>query len=370
MHKSKFWKSMLLVGVLCMATPAWADVKSAQQTAEISEEGDLEKDYEAFEETKDQILISAALDEKDEDICHISAAVPNMPGDVEKVTFHLIQRDQKDDKGKWYKGKKKSQEIFQISLDETELKTDVAYEVKAYAKKEDKSSIYLGKTAFLISEEEVALKREDEKENEKEEKSEASVSVNGQSALVDDATNNELGYYTIMGNSTATVEQMVKEYNSQSVEYPSEALESGGAATIEEFCEILYEECEKEGVRAEVAFAQSMLETGWLQFRGDSQVEQFNFAGLGTTGGGVKGIYFPDVQTGLRAQVQHLKAYASSDKLNEECVDERFDLVTRETAPYVEWLGIQENPYGGGWAAGADYGAKLLRIISDLKAIK
>ncbi len=71
----------------------------------------------------------------------------------------------------------------------------MAYEVKAYAKKEDKSSIYLGKTAFLISEEEVALKREDEKENEKkEEKSEASVSANGQSAFVDDATNNELGY--------------------------------------------------------------------------------------------------------------------------------------------------------------------------------
>ena len=182
---------MLLVGVLCMATPTWAGVKSVQQTAEISEESDLEKDYEAFEE-------------KDEDICHISAAVPNIPGDVEKVPFHLIQRDQIDDKGKWYKGKKKSQEIFQISLDETELKTDVAYEVKAYAKKEDKSSIYLGKTAFLISEEEVALKREDEKENEKEEKSEASVSANGQSAFVDDATNNELGYYTIMGNSTAT----------------------------------------------------------------------------------------------------------------------------------------------------------------------
>ncbi len=65
MHKSKFWKIMLLVGVLCMATPTWAGVKSVQQTAEISEESDLEKDYEAFEETKDQILISAALDEKD-----------------------------------------------------------------------------------------------------------------------------------------------------------------------------------------------------------------------------------------------------------------------------------------------------------------
>jgi hypothetical protein len=42
--------------------------------------------------------------------------------------------------------------------------------------------------------------------------------------------------------------------------------------------------------------------------------------------------------------------------------------VTRETAPYVEWLGIQENPYGGGWAAGKDYGSKLRKILTDLKS--
>ena len=48
--------------------------------------------------------------------------------------------------------------------------------------------------------------------------------------------------------------------------------------------------------------------------------------------------------------------------------DERFDYVTRETAPYVEWLGIQENPYGGGWAAGKDYGSKLRKILADLKS--
>ena len=42
--------------------------------------------------------------------------------------------------------------------------------------------------------------------------------------------------------------------------------------------------------------------------------------------------------------------------------------VTRETAPYVEWLGIQENPYGGGWAAGKDYGSKLRKILADLKS--
>lgn len=47
--------------------------------------------------------------------------------------------------------------------------------------------------------------------------------------------------------------------------------------------------------------------------------------------------------------------------------DERFGYVTRETAPYVEWLEIQENPYGSGWAAGENYGSKLREILSDLK---
>ena len=46
--------------------------------------------------------------------------------------------------------------------------------------------------------------------------------------------------------------------------------------------------------------------------------------------------------------------------------DERFGYVTRETAPYVEWLEIQENPYGSGWAAGENYGSKLREILSDL----
>ena len=78
----------------------------------------------------------------------------------------------------------------------------------------------------------------------------------------------------------------------------------------------MIEEADAEGVRGEVVFEQAMLETGWLQFGGDASAGQFNFSGLGTTGGGVAGNSFPDVRTGIRAQVQHLKAYASSEELN------------------------------------------------------
>ena len=352
MRKSRFFRTILHVVTIGVLTLGPAEAVLADS------ESKLEKEYEAFERTQDEIQVGAALDEKDDDICHIRVEVPNLPSDIEKIRFHVTQKEKEKDKGEWYTGTKKAQETWQISLDETDLSTETAYEVKAYAQRAEKDRIYLGKTSFLINEE--TVETDETKEN---------LSASSQEIIVDDATNNAMGYYTIMGSSTATVEQMVEDYNAQGVTYPGDVLGKGGASDIEEFCQILYEECETEGVRAEVAFAQSMLETGWLQFRGDSTAEQYNFAGLGTTGGGVKGIYFPDVRTGLRAQVQHLKAYASSDQLNEECVDERFDLVARESAPYVEWLGIQENPNGGGWAAGANYGDKLLKLIDDLKAI-
>ena len=61
-------------------------------------------------------------------------------------------------------------------------------------------------------------------------------------------------------------------------------------------------------------------------------------------------------------------AYACEDALNQDLVDTRFDMVTRGSAPYVEWLGQQENPNGGGWAAGSNYGEKLRKLLSDLKA--
>ena len=185
--------------------------------------------------------------------------------------------------------------------------------------------------------------------------------------FIDDSTDNTYGYYTIMGTTTVTLEDMTSQYEAQGVTYPSETLKDGGAETIEEFCRIILEEASFEGVRAEVVYEQSMLETGWLQFQGDAQAQQYNFAGLGTTGGGVQGNSYPDVRTGIRAQVQHLKAYACTEDLNENCVDTRFDMVRRGSAPYVEWLGIQENPNGGGWAAGANYGSKLRRLLADLK---
>ena len=72
------------------------------------------------------------------------------------------------------------------------------------------------------------------------------------------------------------------------------------------------------------------------------------------------GATFSDVRTGLRAQAQHLKAYASTAPLNNACVDPRFALVTRGIAPNLENL-------NGRWAVpGATYGQDILKMINEL----
>ena len=165
---------------------------------------------------------------------------------------------------------------------------------------------------------------------------------------------------SIMGASQATVSQMVAYYNSTGHAYPWATYSSKGAATIEDFCQLVYEEATAEGVRAEVLFCQAMYETGWLQFGGSVQPYQCNFGGIGAVDSTVGGAVFPDVRTGLRAQVQHLKAYASTDSLNNPVVDPRFDLVTRGIAPNLEDL-------NGRWAVpGTGYGERILGMITTL----
>lgn len=170
---------------------------------------------------------------------------------------------------------------------------------------------------------------------------------------------------SIMGTSSTSVEQMVKYYNAHAT-YP--AFYAGtDAPTIAAFCQIYMEECAAEGVKAEVAFCQAMNETGFLKFGGQVSITQYNFAGMGATDDGAAGASFPNVRTGVRAQVQHLKGYASTAALNNACVDPRFAYLSksRGCAPIVEWLGINENPAKKGWATSVNYGYNLRNLYMN-----
>ena len=177
------------------------------------------------------------------------------------------------------------------------------------------------------------------------------------------------GTYLIEGNTEVTVDQMIAYFKASKKTYPEDVMGKGGAATIRDFCQIYYEEAVAEGIKAEVAFVQAMKETGWLQFTGVVKAEQYNFAGMGATGNGVSGESFKDVREGVRAQIQHLKAYGSTKSLNQTCVDNRFKYVERGSAIYVEWLSIPNNPKKKGWAAANGYGVDIVKMIQKMKTM-
>ncbi len=168
------------------------------------------------------------------------------------------------------------------------------------------------------------------------------------------------GETPIMGTSTATADQL-------------NALLLSGNPQAEDYlhlAEIFLEEGEKEGVRGDGAFCQSLIETGYFRFGGDVKPCQHNYAGIGATGG-VPGNSFPDARTGVRAQIQHLKAYASTEPLVQECVDPRYEYVSKGCAPTFEQLaGKWAVPGYSGYtsleaarAANDTYGHKIVKLL-------
>ena len=158
--------------------------------------------------------------------------------------------------------------------------------------------------------------------------------------------------------SVATAKQMKKYIKAKNPSVPQSVLD---------MVPLYLSEGKAEGVRGDIAFAQSCLETGNFTFSGSAvTLGQNNFAGIGVTQNGMKGNSWATPQLGIRAQIQHLKAYASKKELKNTCVDPRFQYVSRGCAKYVEYLGIKENPKGAGWASRAGYGGKILAILKDI----
>lgn len=118
-------------------------------------------------------------------------------------------------------------------------------------------------------------------------------------------------------------------------------------------------EATTEGVNYDIAFSQMCVETGFLRFSGNITPSQNNFAGLGTVGEGESAASFPSARIGVRAHIQHLKAYASLEPLVQESVDPRFRFVTRGIAPLIDQL-------SGRWSADMEYGAKVTATLRRL----
>ena len=157
------------------------------------------------------------------------------------------------------------------------------------------------------------------------------------------------------------IEQIISNGNTSEVQLQL-FLKNNNESAITQFPDLpkLYrEEATIEGINHDIAFSQMCLETGFLRFGADIKPQQNNFAGLGGVGGGTEGASFPSARIGVRAHIQHLKAYASLEPLVQPEVDPRFRFVTRGVASSVHQL-------SGRWSADLDYGIKITAIIRRL----
>lgn len=175
----------------------------------------------------------------------------------------------------------------------------------------------------------------------------------------------------IIGSAVATREQARQLLEARFV--PEEFLE---------LVDLYYDIAPIYGIRPDVALAQAAHETGYFRFGNLVEPWQNNFAGIGATGAasdgftplngadpeqvrferGVHGAIFDTKAAGVEAQIQHLYAYATAKPLPEgrKLLSPRFTLVPRGSAPYVEYLGREQNPSGTGWATDGEYGFKII----------
>jgi hypothetical protein len=129
----------------------------------------------------------------------------------------------------------------------------------------------------------------------------------------------------------------------------------------------------KFSVRWDYAFFQMAIETGYLAFRrpggkaGDVKVRQYNFAGIGTTGGGVPGDSYPDVSTGVLAQIQHLVAYSGEHVDNPIAPRTRLMQSTIIDVSQKLKRPVTFADLSGRWAADKSYGVTIEKIAERFR---
>jgi len=172
-------------------------------------------------------------------------------------------------------------------------------------------------------------------------------------------TQNEI---TILGKSEVSPEKMTAYIKKKNPEAKLNC-------SIEELVRMYYKESNAEGVRADLALCQAIKETGCFAYGKDVIPEQNNYCGLGTTGGGVKGVFFAAPQDGIRAHIQHLLAYTTTRPPRKKIVDPRYILI-KEKHPEIfgkvtTWVGLN-----GKWSVpGKNYGQDILNMLEKIKQL-
>jgi len=163
----------------------------------------------------------------------------------------------------------------------------------------------------------------------------------------------------VMGQSRLTGDQIASWFAKQKIT-PAITI------PIPDLARIFVDEGNAQNVRGDIAFAQSILETGWFRYEGSVvKPTDNNFSGLGACDTCSRGNIFKTPEDGVRAQIQHLWAYAdpAADalKVARPLTDLRFTHVRPHgKAPTWEAMG------NGNWATTSGYTEKILGLYASM----
>jgi hypothetical protein len=134
---------------------------------------------------------------------------------------------------------------------------------------------------------------------------------------------------------------------------------------LDQLAQMFLVEGAKTGVRGDVAFAQSILETGSFAYPGSSATDN-NFAGIGWCDSCAHGFDFPDAETGVRAQLQSLRIYVDPNFPEPDYTDPILmpgELKLGFRGKVQTWWDLW-----GTWATGALYGQRVYDIYLKMVA--
>jgi hypothetical protein len=162
----------------------------------------------------------------------------------------------------------------------------------------------------------------------------------------------------VLGTSSLTAGEITRWYAEQGVR-------SRSPTPVSTLARLFIREGRAQGVRGDIAFAQSMIETGFLRYGGQVQPSDHNYSGLGACDSCRRGLAFRSPTLGVRAQIQHLYAYAdreaSREGLARPLADARFDKVKPKGRSRT-W----ERMGRGNWATDPRSSGKVLRTYRSM----
>ena len=163
---------------------------------------------------------------------------------------------------------------------------------------------------------------------------------------------------TVLGRSVLTADQLAAWYAASGVQ-------STSPVPVADLARLMIDEGAAQGVRGDLAFAQSMLETGHLRFGGIVEPADLNFSGLGACDACPRGLAFPSAVLGVRAQIQHLYAYAAPGATPAALVRPLADARFARVQPAGR-AALWESMGNGNWATGPDYARKVLTLCRGM----